>query len=266
LTISAAAAAISIAGPASATNIHFFCTGDTTCATDNNSSQFAGNSKGGPPTFAVDAAGGPVTGDLTIDLLVPTNLVSLSGAESEVFKLTSSTLGPNNTTSGSGTLALVSKTPWSSGQLDAFLGISANPTNSIGNYTGNDPHDSKGVPSAFYVFQTTFSNTKVSDESQGANGKPTFSFAEGSGLSEPGVGDFILGFLSYTTTKGKNTTTNVVGTPNSETLVVDSACTDTDLCGGVTTRSVPPVPEPSSMALLCAGILGLGASAARRRR
>jgi hypothetical protein len=74
-----------------------------------------------PPTgFGFTVSPGPATGDLTIVVLTPNNEVKPAS-----FALTGSF---------SGTANLFSTTAWTSGALDAYLGISASPANPIGAY------------------------------------------------------------------------------------------------------------------------------------
>src|SRR5262249_51076253 len=71
-----------------------------------------------PVNFGFTPSPGPATGSLTIDVLVPNNEASPAS-----FALTGT---------ASATATLFSATPWTSGMLDAYLGISASPNNPIG--------------------------------------------------------------------------------------------------------------------------------------
>jgi MYXO-CTERM domain-containing protein len=235
LTITAAAAAISIAGSASAANIHFTCTGDTTCTSG--ATQIAANSQGGPISFGLEHTGSSFTGMLRLDILVPTNL----GTATENLSI-------NGTP-----LSLVGTWSQANQKLDAFLGISSQGANPLNNYIGNDPADPNGSPSGFFVYQATFSNVTLPKQQGSATPVP-FAFDVGSGIDNPVAGDFVLGFI-------KTGVNSWEGTPNSETILINSNCTDVAKCDLPPT----PAPEPWSGALLGLGMLGLGAAAARRR-
>jgi hypothetical protein len=239
-TIAASAlAAATVGSPAHAANVHFFCTTATVCTNDAGASQFAVDSAGTALSWATDTAGGPLTGNLTLVLLIPTNLIGTPTQAAAVHDaMNSSTVGPTNTGSIDATLALHSGV-FNSGDLADFLGFTgANPNNPIGNFTSNDPVDLAGTPGGFYVYTLTVNNTALSAEAAGASGKPQFSFDTG---KQPPIGSFILGFLSYTDSKGAQ----VIATPDSETLLVDS------------TQFALLTPEPASLAVLGVGLLGL---------
>src|SRR5262249_29261253 len=73
-----------------------------------------------PVNFGFTTSPGPATGSLTIDVLVPDN-----EARPASFAITGTVAA---------TATLFSATPWTSGMLDAYLGISASPNNPIGAY------------------------------------------------------------------------------------------------------------------------------------
>jgi hypothetical protein len=223
--------------PAKAANVHFFCTAQTVCSNDAGASQFAVDGSGTALSWATDAASGPLTGTLTLAVLVPKNI---AGSNAETIGMNSTTVGPaDNQSIDVNPLALHGGV-FASGDLAAFLGFAgANPNNPIGNFVNNDPVDPSGTPTTgFYVYTMSVTNTTLSDESAGASGKPQFAFDNG---AQPPVGSFILGFLAYTDSHGNQ----IIATPDSETLLVDS------------TQFAQLVPEPASLALLGVGLLGV---------
>ena len=119
-----------------ANTLHGFCSAG--CADNGTNTPITSN----PPVnfgFTSSPAG---TGDLRIEVLIPDNI---SGA------------GPFSITgAASATATLFSSTPWTSGQLDAYLGISASPANPVGAYL---PSTQTFQPTAtgFFVFQADVS-------------------------------------------------------------------------------------------------------------
>ena len=115
LMMALAGAAFAAANPAYATpkpnppTLHGFCSLTATC-TDNGTNTPTGVN---PPQFAFAASGGAATGTLLIDIL------AVNAAAPGPFTITGAL---------SGTASLFSSTPWTSGQLDSYLGISASPT------------------------------------------------------------------------------------------------------------------------------------------
>jgi len=151
------------------------------------------------------------------------------------ISLGSFSVGETNTGSASGTPSLFG-TNWTTGQLDTLLGLSASPTNPFGAYgglTGLDP----GV-STFFVYTLDLGQQTLNDQAGKLN-NPLFSV---SGLPE---GVFILDFLE--------TGDGTIGTANSAALQI--------------VGPPPSVPEPGTMTLLGAGLLGVfGLSMLRRRQ
>jgi PEP-CTERM motif-containing protein len=226
LTLSAvvvAALAFS-ATPSRADALHGFCT-NVTCSDNGAITPVPANN----PTFGFYDSGGPATGD---DLLVFVSPVALTSGQL--------TVGETNTGSTSGTATLSGS--WTTGQLDAFLGLSASPTNPFGNYggaTGLDP----GVTS-FDVYTLNLGTQTLNDQA-GELSNPLFSVS-----GEP-AGLFILDFL---TIPGDGT----IGTANSAAL---------QIVGGPGGGPPPSVPEPSTLSLMVVGFGGLlGLCAMSRRR
>jgi hypothetical protein len=99
-----------------------FCWGATpSCVANNANTPTSANS----PQFGFNISPSSGVGDYRIEILVPNN-EDLSPS-SVAFSITGGALSP-------ATASLYRATAWSSGKLDAYLGISASPANPIGAY------------------------------------------------------------------------------------------------------------------------------------
>jgi PEP-CTERM motif len=182
-----------------------------------------------PVNFGFTVSPGSLSGNLTLDFLIPDNVTSFNISGIQVT-------GTGSTNSSfTGTATLFSTTAWTTGQLDAYLGISASPTNPIGAFLpatqallGN-PAGLDG----FYVFQLAFGASNP----PGPGGTPTDLFS----TNVFAQGGYAVSFL--TLTDG-----SVVATANSGALFAT---------GGV--------PEPSTWAMLILGFAGIGFMAYRRK-
>src|SRR3954447_1452012 len=172
----AAAAFAAVATPAFAAKpvnpptLHGFCSIGDVCTDNGTNTPTDVN----PPEFAFSSGGQAETGTLIIDILVPDNLAipgsfTISGALS-------------------GTATLYSSTAWTSGFLDAYLGISASPANPIGAYL---PSTLPYQPTAdgFWVFQATLGSTTLASNS-GANDSYLMTLGQ-----NVAAGTYIVGFL-----------------------------------------------------------------------
>src|SRR3974390_2465024 len=95
--------------------LHGYCAGAGQCMDNGSNSPTTNNP---PINFGFTVSPGPASGSqYLIEILTPDNV----------------TAGPSFTLTGpSGTATLFSATPFTSGPLDAYLGISASPNNPIG--------------------------------------------------------------------------------------------------------------------------------------
>lgn len=229
--------ALVVAGPSARAQtlpdpLHGFCNGGSPAGAcvDNGTNTPLGNST----TFGFTISPGPQTGDLTLAVLVPSN-ESFSGSITELTP-TSQTVGLTEHTG-----------VWNSGNLADFLSINASPDNSIGAYL---PSTQFLDPSAagYDVFLANMGTTTID-----ANGGTSPSFDVPAGLP---LGSYIVAFCAGATA-GKDCT---VGNSLTEVATANSGA----LFDNGT--HIVPVPEPSSIAILGAALIGLGALRRRRRK
>ena len=207
--ISMVVAAIAlVTTPTQADALHGFCT-NVTCSDNGAITPVPTNN----PSFGFWDASGPVTGT---DIIVVLSLTNLGG---------SIALNPTNVTGSPATSATLLGTKWTSGFLDTFLGLGAQPNNPFNNYggpTGLDPG-----ATGFFVYELNLGTQTVQPQGNDLSG-PLFS------ASNLPPGTFILDFLDPPG----------IATANSAALQV--------------------VPEPGTLALLGTGLLSLLGFARRK--
>ena len=203
--------------------LHGFCSLGDVCTDNGTNTPTSVN----PPVFGFSASPGPATGTLWIDFLVPDS-ISLGSLPSAY------------TISGalSGSATLFSSTPWTSGQLDAYLGIGAAPTNPIGAYAAGLTYQPGS--DGYYVFQVNLGATTLPSNS-GANDTYLMTLSQ-----DLFAGSYIVGFLAQSGEYG--------ATANSGAILE--------------TRDPPPpgVPEPATWATMMLGFGAAGVAVRRSRR
>jgi len=130
-----AAACVFVIGGVSfcANPLHGYCAGVGQCIDNGTNSPTSNNP---PIDFGFTISGGPITGStFLLDFLEPSNQANAPVPITGTF---------------SGTASLFSATPWTSGFLDVYLGISASPSNPIGSFIP-DPVDLSAT--GFFVYQ-----------------------------------------------------------------------------------------------------------------
>ena len=212
--------------------LHGYCSPAATQCIDNGAN--SPTTQNPPQNFGFTVSPGPATGvTLLIDFLIPNP--GPSQAPPGTIPLT-------GTLSGSATL--FSATPWTSGGLDAYLGLAggASPANPIGAYLPAAQVFDPGA-TGFLVFQASFSPAGGVTLQGPAN--PNVSPLENTTTQLP-LGAYVVGFLN----QGSAATPNWTATANS---------------GAIFETGPPRVPEPTTLLLLGAGLVGLCASAWKRR-
>ncbi len=173
LTLYASSVTYAIATPVSAGTLHGYCAGILQCI-DNGTNSPTTNSP--PIDFGFTSSGGPVTGNLQIDLLIPNN-----ESHNNSYFITGTL---------SGEASLFSSTAWTSGELGTYLGISASPTNPFGAFATGLAYDPGAT--GFYVYQVNLGSITL-DSPSSPNISPIFNILNQGPLP---AGTYIVGFLT----------------------------------------------------------------------
>lgn len=214
LAFGAAVSLAVFATPASAT-LHGWCGSGTTslCLDNGTNSPFAMNP---PNPFGFTSSPPGETGILGITVLVPDN-------ENGGFT------PPHITGAATATANLVSTTPWTSGQLDVYLGLSASPANPIGAYLPSTKALDPGA-TGFFVYMADVGTQTFA----GPSGPPNQLFD----ITSLPLASYIVGFVDLGAS-------GIEATANSSAIFV-------------TVRGVDVVAQPRTLVLLGSALVGLG--------
>jgi hypothetical protein len=205
--------------------LHGYCSPAATQCIDNGTNSPTGNNP--PVNFGFTVSPGPATGvTLLIDILTPNN----------------QSAGPSFGLTGtlSGTASLLAASPWTTGQLDSFLGISASPTNPIGAFLPSTQALDPGA-TGFNVYQASFSPAGGVTLQDPAN--PNVNPLENIATGVLPQGSYIVAFLN----EGTAAAPNWFATANSGAIFDNGLPSNT-----------PLVPESGSLALLGTALAALG--------
>jgi hypothetical protein len=207
--------------------LHGYCAGAGQCIDNGTNSPTSNNP---PVNFGFTVSPGPASGSqFLMDVLVPDNK-----ALPPSFAIT----GP------SGTATLFSATPWTSGNLDSYLGISASPANPIGAFLPSTQALDPGA-TGFFVFQVDLGAITLQGPAN-PNVSPLMNISPNLPIAS-----YIVAFLN----EGTAAAPNWIATANSGAIFEDA----------------PPgggggnfIPEPGTLMLLGVAAVAAGFSVRRR--
>ena len=212
-----------LAGAAHAANpptLHGFCSTAKPCADNGTNTPTSVN----PPQFGFSAGGKTATGVVFIDILVPDN---------EKLPASYTLSGPF--LKAPVTASLYSKTPWTSGDLDSYLHISASPADPIGGYLPATQKSDSGAD-GFDVYVADIGTVTLPTNS-GATKAPLMTID-----SSLFTGSYIVAFIKQGDKYGTNSNSGAI----------------------LETGSMSGTPEPATWAMMLAGFGLVGAMVRRR--
>jgi PEP-CTERM motif len=165
----------------------------------------------------------------TGDFLLEVLIPDNLGTNSESFSVGCTTCSNTSVTSS----IVNSLDEWNSGKLSTYVGISAHPQNPIGNFLPNTQIPDPGAE-GFWVYQLDFGDVTFGT----GHADPEFSLKNGFTLP---AGAWVLGYVDCG---------GWIATANSSSLLEEGT----------------PVPEPASLAIFGAALIGFAGFAAIRRR
>ena len=217
--------------------LHGFCYGTTPACIDNGTNTPTSTNN---PSFGFFVTPDPQVGDLHIAVLVPNNAVVLPSLLS--FLVTGTQGGPGNNLPLLGIATLFNTAAWTGGRLDVYLGIDAAPNNPIGAFLPSTQGLDPGA-TGFFVYDVDLGQNQLFKNSGKLSG-PLLNIS-----GDIPLASYIVGFLNT----GPDDDPNWIATANSGAIFI-------------TVPPPPKVPVPATLALLAAGLLGIGVLSRRRSR